>query len=190
MDYKETWDKIDWNSDETQVAEQINKFISDGAEINSQRKWDKQTVLMCAIRNRHEKAAHILISSGADINMKDCSGMTPLIFSAQNGIAELTEPLVKAGANIHDTNNNDENALEWAVISGKNVKTITELLRLGADINRKSKYATGNLAHTATWYNHREILRTLFSAGIDMNARNNKGAPLNYCCPKGTYGNR
>ena len=45
----------------------------------------------------------LLRQRGADINARDCHGMTPLMVAARNGQREIVERLLKAGADANAT---------------------------------------------------------------------------------------
>jgi ankyrin repeat protein len=54
-------------------------------------------------------------NSKAQINLKNENGLTPLHFSADRGYVELTELLLKNGANVNEVDNEFQTPLMYAV---------------------------------------------------------------------------
>jgi ankyrin repeat protein len=73
-----------------------------------------------------------LLSRGADPNMKDALGNTPLMIAANNSGAGLIEILVKHGANVNLGNNSGETPLIRAV-QLRDLSMVRVLLAAGAD---------------------------------------------------------
>lgn len=71
-----------------------------------------------------------LLETGADVNVKDKKGNTPLMYAAQNNDVDLIERLVRAGAVI-DAQNNEGNTAFIKAVGGAERK----LLELGANPN-------------------------------------------------------
>lgn len=63
------------------------------------------------------EVAKILIKAGANINVKDNNGDTPLIISARNGRIALFELLFNAGADPYIENNSGDSTLNYAIDS-------------------------------------------------------------------------
>ena len=54
------------------------------------------------------------IFSGANIELKDCDFMTPLIIASRYGHLETIDWLLKYGADISETDKDDKTCLMWA----------------------------------------------------------------------------
>jgi ankyrin repeat protein len=118
-----------------------------------------------------------LIKAGADVNAKDKSGWTPLIFAARsNPNPEIITALITAGA---DVNAKCENLgwppLIWAAIANPNPEIITALIKAGADVNAKSKIGWTPLMSAAGYKKNSEIITALTKAGADTGERCNEG---------------
>jgi len=81
------------------APEIITAFINGGADVNSLLGDSERTPLHIAVWLSNQKVASVLIKAGADIDARDCQGMTPLIFACQVGFKpEMITILLKAGA--------------------------------------------------------------------------------------------
>jgi tetratricopeptide (TPR) repeat protein len=103
---------------------------------------------------------HLLLKKGAEVNVKDKNGETPLHYSASYGHANISEYLITHGAEINIQNNIGETPLHTAVYWG--YKDIIELMiKKGADLNIKDENGKTALK-TAIEMNYRglsELLR-------------------------------
>jgi hypothetical protein len=88
------------------------------------------------IRQRIE-AIQSLLAKGADVNVKDQYGDTPLHYAAQHGKADMCKLLIAHGSNINDKNRNSETPLHYATLWG-NTKAVELLLEHGAAVNKKT----------------------------------------------------
>ena len=76
-----------------------------------------------------------LIYKGANVNIRDFKGVTPLVVAVNNNFAEGVELLVSKGAKLDDSNNAGETPLITAV-HNRNVPMMRILLKAGADPDR------------------------------------------------------
>lgn len=68
------------------------------------------------------------IKAGADVNAKDESGLTALMYAARfNDNPEVIQVLVKNGADVNAKNKNSETALRLATVYNSNPEVITAL---------------------------------------------------------------
>jgi hypothetical protein len=75
-----------------------------------------------------------LVSGGADVNVKNRMGMTPLVVAAMNSRTAVCEFLVANGADLNAKDGRSQTALYFAVDRGN--KDLVELLvKKGADVN-------------------------------------------------------
>jgi len=81
---------------------------------------------------KHKELIGMLLTKGADFNVKDKEGNTPLHnairISFQSDNLEVVEFLIKNGADVNAENNKGESPLKWAIL-GKD-KEMVDLLRL------------------------------------------------------------
>jgi ankyrin repeat protein len=106
-----------------------------------------------------EEVFAALIQAGADLEVRDLEGSTPLLVACRSGNGDLVRQLVTAGANIQAANNKGWTALIEAACYG-NPQTVTFLLDSGADITART--AKGETAlEKARDYEWEEIVRIL-----------------------------
>lgn len=83
------------------------------------------------------------LNSGVNINSKDFSNRTPLMYAAEDGATEIIDYLLKNGANINEIDIRGESALIIA-LKNHNINAAKFLIESGADlsiINEEDKNA-------------------------------------------------
>ena len=94
--------------------------------------------------NNIENSPHVL-----HIDQKDSDGNTPLMIASDGGFEEIVNILLDAGADRHQVNNNDENALMIACKNGY-LDVVRELLKEESEnelsLNRSDKNGHSALA--------------------------------------------
>jgi len=73
------------------------------------------------------------LSSGADANLRNKYGWTPLMLAANEGQTPIVSLLLSAGADVHAINNFGASALAYAALAGE-CKIIQLLLDAGASV--------------------------------------------------------
>ena len=112
-----------------------------------------------------------LIAAGADVNNRDGSGTTPLMFAVKHSAnPEVIRILSKAGADINTRNVIGRTALIIAAEYNDNPDVISILTSVGADVNAQNDNGWTPLVY-ATWFNDNlEVIKALINAGADVNA--------------------
>jgi ankyrin repeat protein len=108
-----------------------------------------------AATNGNLQIAAILIKAGADINLRDKIGSTPLDDAAEHGRLEMLKLLLDVGAIVDAENKNGMTPLMFAAKSG-DVEAVRALLAHGANPN-KSDY-TGRDAASWALDSHRQAV--------------------------------
>lgn len=106
------------------------------------------------------------IEQGANVNQRDFSKNTPLIWSARCGYLDFVEVLLQAGANPHLKNNHGESALSYASDRG-HFEIIKLLLQFGANINERCGSFTPIM--NALLGKHLEVVLFLLKKGANLN---------------------
>ena len=137
-----------------------------------------------AVRN-HADAVQVLIDAGADIEVKDEEGRSPLLVSNCLGHLDIAIMLVKAGADVCVTDNKGRTCLTLASYYG-HTETVHYLVGLKeVDVNHSGDEGFTAL-HWAGQKNHPEVVQVLIDAGADFEAKEEEGrSPLHKACNSG-----
>ncbi len=168
------------------------KWLARGYNINEEDHSHK-TVLFEAVENGSLEAARILIDLGANVNALDASRREPLYFAVNNGNTEMVRLLLSKGANsnnvskgmvtvkevavkqrnlemielLFSTDNSNINRNLW--YANGNVKTITLLIKLGANVNSfYSDYEKYTLLDKAIGNKDLELIKALLQLGAQL----------------------
>lgn len=133
----------------------------DDANVQDQMGWTSLhwAADMGMADGEREKIFSALIQAGADLNVRDLEGSTPLLVACRSGNGDLVRQLIAAGANIHAANNKGWTALIEAACYG-DPQTVTFLLDSGADITARTVKGETAL-EKARDYEWEEIVRIL-----------------------------
>lgn len=130
--------------------------------------------LLEAVSNNAENAAVVLLDYNADINQKDSRGCTPFLLALRYGQTEIVRRLYNRGANILDQDNDGNNALMHAVLSGDLdiIRFVTE--KKAFPIDQRNNDGDTALIYAAKNYRS-DGMEYLIAEGADIHARNNNG---------------
>ena len=110
----------------------IDLLAKSSTLINARDITTGRTALHIVIERRDENWLGYLLAKGADANLADKKGVTPLLLACRIGMLSAVPALVKAGARIDEANSTGETPLISAVQT-RNVTLMTTLLKAGAD---------------------------------------------------------
>ena len=102
------------------------------------------TPLLLAIDLGKLRNAELLISRGADVNLCDSNGRTPLLAiskSSSYNLTALLATLVSKGANVNSKDEDDMTPLHYAS-AGAMTDMVSFFINAGADVNAKSRTAS------------------------------------------------
>lgn len=116
---------------------EVNKVLeaTNGAVINARDKVSGETALHIVTQRRDQLWIRFLTEQGANPNIADKNGTTPLQIATSLGYVEGVEALLKAGATIDVTNSTGETPLISAVLR-RDVIMTRLLLVHGANADR------------------------------------------------------
>ena len=119
--------------------------INKGVHVNAVNKAGL-SALHLAAQYGHVKCTLVLVTKGADVNLKSMSGDTPLILACvkkprsgpfeqgNSQIKRIVEILLEKGADVDICNKSDRTALHHAAICSQN-QLIKQLIQGGANVN-------------------------------------------------------
>jgi ankyrin repeat protein len=128
--------------------------------------------------------AKVLIANGAEINVKDNFGETPLLLAAYSGYIDVVQLLLDNKAEINSKAN--DGAIPLHLAAAKGHKDVVELLLANkAEVNAKDNDGWTTL-HYAASGGDKDVVELLLAKGLDVNAKANDGrTPLHLATAKG-----
>ena len=125
--------------DGNKATELLNENAA-GTLVNTRDPRTGQTGLHIAVARRDTAWVNFLTQRGADANLADREGMTPLIIAAQIGFADGVPGLIAAGARINQANSRGETPLHFAV-QRRDIAMVRTLIRAGANPDAQDNVA-------------------------------------------------
>ena len=155
--------------------EVLQAIIDHGADVNATNK-ENETALTQACLNKDEDAINVLLNASADPNIPDDTyGDTCLhVAVAEECSIEVLQAIIDHGADVNETNKENETVLTQACIS-KDEGAINVLLNASADPNiPDDTYGDTSLIKAAKQRCKIEVLQAIIDHGADVNATNKK----------------
>ncbi|UCE48728.1 MAG: ankyrin repeat domain-containing protein [Phycisphaerales bacterium] len=141
--------------------------------------------LLDAARDGNIKQVRSLVERGADTNVRDYRGRTPLHLAAARGYTDIAELLVKGGADINAKSDTAEATALILAIQNGHTDTAKLLVAKGAEINAKGVEGQTAL-HCAAKLGDVGIGKILVSEGAQTEAKCKHGAtPLAWAAYEG-----
>lgn len=135
--------------------------------------YEDDTALTNAIRQQNADAVDVLIQSGADPNLLNRKGVTPISVAAHKGNIRIMNCLIYAGSNVNALNSSGSTALIQASHFG-NLESVKLLLQCSATADFANLKGTTALMR-ASQEGHVEISRILIHHTADVNRKNLEG---------------
>ncbi|MEW5993067.1 MAG: ankyrin repeat domain-containing protein [Candidatus Zixiibacteriota bacterium] len=154
------------------------------AKLNVRCGDEKRSALHVAVRDGNVSLAEELISSGANVNVVDGNGATPLFSAGSKDVAEL---LISQGSNVGHRDKEGRSALHMAAQDGR-PGVAAKLIDRGADPNARDIFGNTPLHFAAAnlGVGQLEVLHLLLFHRADPKARNRQGeTPLHFLAAKG-----
>ena len=143
----------------------VQKLIAAGASVNAVNN-DGSGALHCS---RSKECTELLIREGADVNLKNHYGDTPLHYAVHESI-DSSLSLIMAGADVNAKSNYGETPLINAASVG-NVHQIELLLEKGSTVRAFDSFGKNALYYAACEGNN-NIIQLLLRGGADVNEVN------------------
>ena len=131
-------------------------------------------LLLDAALKGETEIADLLISKGADVNVRDQSGGTPLHAAALKGRTAIAKLLLDHGAAVDARDNDGLTPLDTAAISGA-AEVAALLLDRGADSEARDRDSGATPLYQAAAWGRTAVVELLIARGADVNAKNQSG---------------
>lgn len=105
--------------------------------------------LFQAVKKGRLKDVKALVAGGADVNLRDTSGSTPLLHAADGNSPAMVRLLLRLGADVNAKNGSNNTALLYAALKGHE-RAAAELLKNKADANARNMAGQDALIFAAT----------------------------------------
>lgn len=151
-------------------AEAVAAALRAGANANA--RYSGIPMLSQAVRTGNLSIVDLLLGAGAEVNVCDRMGMSPLSAAATGGWREIVRRLISAGADVN-ADCGDGPALWIAVVRREN-GVLEDLLRAGANPNAFNPDGFSPLMLAAGNENP-EAIPPLIRAGADVSLRDRNG---------------
>lgn len=99
------------NQDDIKI---LRTIINTGVDLNHQEKYYKQTALFTPSEVGHTAAIRLLLKAGADPNIKDKGGFTPLQWAAQEKQLSAMKILISFGADVNNISKKGNTAITFS----------------------------------------------------------------------------
>ena len=167
------------------------KLVEAGAELNKCHEYEDDMPFMEAVVSGNVAFIELMIRHGADVNISDVRGSTPLLhcldlfwsayrYCTHDEVVQthVVQTLLSAGANVNATDNFGRTPLGKAAVIG-NFEAVVKLVGAGADLNRPSSQNSVNHMHSsitlvyrpplawAALFGHENVVRFLFESGAE-----------------------
>merc|ERR1719245_1295542 len=129
----------------------------------NERGWRGRTKLWDAANDGDLHECERLVAAGANVNIADDHGDTPLMIASSHGHLSIVKLLYDHEADVTAV------ALIRAARNG-HLDIVKYLVENGSDINVKDNYGVTAMMYAA-WYDHLEIVKYLVENGADINVK-------------------
>ena len=120
-------------------------------------------------RNRNIEGVRGCIAKGDDLDQVDRDGQTALMYASRDGLLDIVDALIKAGANVSCLSRYLKTPLTYAAKCG-HISVAEKLMEAGADIDHQDDEGWTPLMH-AIFYSEISMFQFLLNSGSNLNLR-------------------
>ena len=154
------------------ITEALIKALA-GNGINSADKQGRTPLHFAAVSNESPEVARALLRHGANANVRDRSGKTPLWMAANRSDARIVRLLLDAGARVNDPN--DDGVTPLLVASEKpDAAVLRFLMEAGADPDIRGKNRYTPLMSAVAAGADLDAIMALIEGNADVNAEDDQ----------------
>ena len=148
-------------------------------------------LLTVAAQQQRAPAVQLLLSMGANVNLRSSQGCSALLWAVSHGNLEMVDILLKAGAVTHDLDREGQTMNLIVLATRRGYADIAEMLCKAGAPKPAADQLCANTSfdmHTAACQNRVGILKELIRQGEDVNKISDVGypAPLQLACGWGS----
>jgi ankyrin repeat protein len=165
----------------------LQALLKRKADVNAPAP-DGATALHWAVYTEDAETTALLIRAGANVNVRNNYGVSPLALASKQVNPHILDQLMKAGADPNDEINYinaNETPLMHAARAG-NVEGVRLLLVAGAKVNAREGWNGQSAIQWAAAEGHSAVVEALIEGGADIRQRSNAGTtPFMFAVRKG-----
>ncbi len=170
-----------WRS-ELDVAALLIEFRAD---LEIRNNWGRTPLLIVARETGNAEMARQLIDAGAEVNLRDEGGESPLDLAAWRGFGDLVNLLLDEGAGLPPSGSNQGQLLAMFAAEKGLDRLFGQCVDAGVDLGLRNEN-DGSLLHSASQGGSAEVVARLLDAGFDPSERDRYGRePLHYAAEMG-----
>lgn len=158
----------------------VRRLLEQGADVNADHDYYEGTPLLMAAREGHVETVSLLISRGADIDVRDRYGTTPTLMAAIHGHQEVFDLLRKHGGHLTAPSRGINTPVQdgWTPLHlaacHDRPSIVSVILSQGADVNARMNLNETAL-HVVAYNGCPEVAKILLAHGADVSARGRAG---------------
>jgi ankyrin repeat protein len=145
------------------LTEVARRFLATGTDVNEKGNY-MGSAMQAASPKGHVEVVKLLLSYGADVNLRAGSRSSPIVGAP----LEVTKLLLDFGANVDAGGEPYDSAIFSACMFGK-AEVVKLLMEHGVNLNVVDD-DSGSLIQTASAHGHIEVVKLLLAHGADANA--------------------